>query len=681
MEYIKIAKVDNVLLHRKGVVVQGCLHLTTHHLIFTSKALSREFWFSYPTIGSVFKNYGSALISKVDKEESPKEGEGSNRYHSMYDGKDLWSFVNIKIVGKDYTIFSIDFANESEARDVYESLLKLTVLNEVSQLYAFIYTPNNAETSLNSWKLYNVISEFKRQGLDLDAPECTWRLTDINADYKFSNTYPHQLIVPSQISDTLLMHAAKYRSQGRIPVLTYYYKKTNSSVTRAAQPLPGLTKQRSIQDERLVSEIFQASHGGKNSAKHCSPHQKDIIVDARPTANAMAQAALGGGTESMDNYNFNKTCSRIFLGIDNIHVMSDNLNYVVDNFLVDGDLNLPIDKASLNSGKAANWTKHIKLLLSSTETLVKSVIFNKSNVLVHCSDGWDRTAQVCSLIQICLDPYFRTLEGFIVLVEKDWLSFGHKFQERSGLLSSDSIFHDNTMGFGGMSSVVSQSGPDLNSSTSLFGKDGNELSEMDSTLSMSATSVLNSDIVNKVSEHFKRKKKNRRIMKFTSPIFQQFLDCVYQLVIQNPTVFEFNERFLRRLVYHLYSCQYGTFLFNNEKERMENDVTTKTRCVWDYFRSRKAEFTNKEYSSATPMLQEEEDKVDWILPDLHRVQWWWQLYGRKDVEMNGPVEAALDIMPTDSNCKNSNSNAPQKESSMNMGIKFPTFGLEIFGKK
>jgi len=51
---------------------------------------------------------------------------------------------------------------------------------------------------------------------------------------------------------------------------------------------------------------------------------------------------------------------------------------------------------------------------------------------VHCSDGWDRTAQITSLAQLLLDPRCRTRRGFCQLVAKDWLSFGHKFGERYG---------------------------------------------------------------------------------------------------------------------------------------------------------------------------------------------------------------------------------------------------------
>jgi hypothetical protein len=53
-------------------------------------------------------------------------------------------------------------------------------------------------------------------------------------------------------------------------------------------------------------------------------------------------------------------------------------------------------------------------------------------VLIHCSDGWDRSTQLISLSQLLVDPYFRTLKGLAVLIEKEWLSFGHQFGYRNG---------------------------------------------------------------------------------------------------------------------------------------------------------------------------------------------------------------------------------------------------------
>ncbi len=35
-------------------------------------------------------------------------------------------------------------------------------------------------------------------------------------------------------------------------------------------------------------------------------------------------------------------------------------------------------------------------------------------MLVHCSDGWDRTAQTCGLASLMLDPYYRTIQGYEV---------------------------------------------------------------------------------------------------------------------------------------------------------------------------------------------------------------------------------------------------------------------------
>jgi len=54
---------------------------------------------------------------------------------------------------------------------------------------------------------------------------------------------------------------------------------------------------------------------------------------------------------------------------------------------------------------------------------------------------------------------------------------------------------------------------------------------------------------------------------------------------------------LRRFLYHLYSCQYGTFLYDNEQSRKEAKFAERTRSVWDYFLSRKEQFLNPKYEA------------------------------------------------------------------------------------
>ncbi len=90
------------------------------------------------------------------------------------------------------------------------------------------------------------------------------------------------------------------------------------------------------------------------------------------------------------------------------------------------------EAAWLSQLEATHWLDHLSTVLQAATRVAHLVHHKRRSVLLHCSDGWDRTPQVSSVAQLLLDPYYRTVCGFIDLVEKEWVKYGHKFADRLG---------------------------------------------------------------------------------------------------------------------------------------------------------------------------------------------------------------------------------------------------------
>ena len=204
---------------------------------------------------------------------------------------------------------------------------------------------------------------------------------------------------------------------------------------------------------------------------HFSPQQ----------ASAIANKAAGAGYESQNNY---PNTQIYFNNIGNIHIMRESYSSLCTLLLSP----IPIlnDINFTKQVEDTNYLTNIRLILKCS---LETVTFIKKNlpVLVHCSHGWDRTAQVTALSQLLLDPFYRTIDGFKVLIEKEFLSFGHQFFLRCG--------H-------GLNHTSSSRSTYSNSSNSGNVKQDDQL----------------------------------------SPIFFQFLDCTWQLLKQFVHYFEFNSR-------------------------------------------------------------------------------------------------------------------------------------------
>lgn len=370
----------------------------------------------------------------------------------------------------------------------------------------------------------------------------------------------------------------------------------------------GIKNSRSSQDERLVECIF-SSHMFLDNAYSSAPifgaTSTNLIIDARPTTNAMANVAMGAGTENMENYKLGK---KAYLGIDNIHVMRNSLKTVAE-AIREANLrpSVPLNRALL---RKSNWLRHISTILDGALIIVRNIHLNASHVLIHCSDGWDRTGQLSAVAQICLDPYYRTFDGFKVLVEKDWLAFGHKFLDRSGHLSSEKYF--------------------------MVTENDDETEEEGVSAQRAAQAFFAT-----VQKQFT----STSHLKEISPVFHQFLDCVRQIQRQFPSRFEFNEQYLLDIYRHLYACQFGTFLFNNERERQESaspsrkSFVEQTCSVWDYLDSpsEREKYINSLYDTTLDSNQSRDAGADQgvLFYNPKDVRFWFRLFGRGDEEMNG----------------------------------------------
>jgi myotubularin-related protein 6/7/8 len=96
--------------------------------------------------------------------------------------------------------------------------------------------------------------------------------------------------------------------------------------------------------------------------------------------------------------------------------------------------------------------------------------------------------------------------------------------------------------------------------------------------------------------------------KEVSPIFTQFLESVWQLMNQYPCTFQFNERFLLSLHDHVQSCQFGTFVGNCEKDRLDLRLHERSYSLWGYIANHKNEFLNPLYAA--------EENTEALTPNL-----------------------------------------------------------------
>jgi myotubularin-related protein 1/2 len=418
------------------------------------------------------------LIEEV-KLECPPSATGAPRWR-------------LKIITKDGRIVFINVPSPDNLNQVEEHIAALSQPGEhfTSALFAFAHAQASG-LSQNGWDIYNPSAEYSRMGVDTPqtaAPSSPWSVTSINQEYGLCSTYPSMLVVPRSMTEAALRGVAQFRKRGRLPTMSWCGGPSLSyaSLWRCSQPGEGMMGNNSTDDEQLLQMIRAGAGGAKRDL---------LTLDLRSMKAAYANKVGGGGFEDYPN------CKLVFGGVDNVHGVREAWRKMYK--AVHG---LEVSKVGswLRDVADSGWYDIMGAIFHCVVLVVNELGKEKCSAVVHCSDGWDRTAQVSSLAMLCLDPHYRTLRGFCILIQKEFCSFGHRFRTRLG---------------------------NGEQPTSEF-----------------------------------------------SPIFVQWLECVYQMIQQYPESFEYSPGLLLFVMKEVFTNRYGTFLVDSERERRE--VSRKTLSLW-----------------------------------------------------------------------------------------------------
>eukprot|EP01127_Copromyxa_protea_P009630 TRINITY_DN2285_c0_g1_i4.p1 TRINITY_DN2285_c0_g1~~TRINITY_DN2285_c0_g1_i4.p1 ORF type:complete len:713 (-),score=97.20 TRINITY_DN2285_c0_g1_i4:142-2280(-) len=284
---------------------------------------------------------------------------------------------------------------EKKTMKEFMTLIKANIYGYVGIKRAFCYSYRPRYTSSDYvWWDHMPLAELARLGISNNTK---WKLCSVQDLIKIS--FPAQIFVPNSTTNHMLADAMKTFEGGHLPVILYQ--------RGYASLLVSSRYNKEVAGTQIILGPLEMTVKSKN------PNMKDkkwTVVDVFSHANYVAPYPW----EDIEFFGLPAIpvfCKQFEDVGAYVHQGSDKLDI---NHIRNGWL-----QTVNNFGIAAN--KVVKLISEEITVLVRGHSKNRIQT------------GVATLAQILLDPFYRTIMGFCILIEKDWVSFAYQFYAAAGI--------------------------------------------------------------------------------------------------------------------------------------------------------------------------------------------------------------------------------------------------------
>uniref|UniRef100_A0A7N8YHX7 SET binding factor 1 n=1 Tax=Mastacembelus armatus TaxID=205130 RepID=A0A7N8YHX7_9TELE len=300
-----------------------------------------------------------------------------------------------------------------------------------------------------------------------------FRISTLNRMYTICRSYPGLLIVPQSIPDATIQRICRGYRQNRFPVVCWRNSRTKAVLLRSAglhakgvvgffkspnapAAVPSQADSSSLEQEKYLQAIISSmpsycESSGRNTLSgkwgsirgtgRLSAYNPDVGTrlagKESPQPNGGPSEALflrqqkaylyiiGDKGQLKDSF---QQWEVVPIEVCDVRQVKNSFKKLMK-ACVPSSLTSDPNMSFLRCLEESEWMALLHRVLQ-VSVLVVELLDTGSSVMVSLEDGWDVTTQVVSLVQLLSDPYYRTFDGFRLLVEKEWLSFGHRFSHR-----------------------------------------------------------------------------------------------------------------------------------------------------------------------------------------------------------------------------------------------------------